>query len=323
MCSIGSISNKGYRDTRQITASVKRSMINTCNGIGNLYTCQAAAFRKRIRTDGFHAIRDCNVLQTTASRKCRRRDLSDTIAYLYTSQSTASRERPIANTCNAVGNFYARKTTAFRERLFADACYAVGDIYARKSTASIERIRSDACDTTITRDNTLVAPQNQCFSLSLNQAIIDVMIHGIAIRYNYALKAATMNKRFIMNDRDAVGNSYARKATAIIKRLIADALDTVGNPYTSQIGATRECAIRNYSSSFPYLHRGDGIFQIDHSGCNVRYTINLFNKVITIYECSVSDSRNTLRDNYTREFCAPIERPTADTRHTVRNHYAL
>ena len=132
-------------------------------------------------------------------------------------------ERPIAKARHTVGNRDGGQAATIAERILANARYTVGNRDGGQAATTVERFIANTRYTTVGWDDTCIAPQNQCFVLGVDKAVVLAVVVGVSVTHCYMCQAATIRERIPPNARYTVGNRDGGQAAAIVERLCANA----------------------------------------------------------------------------------------------------
>ena len=207
-------------------------------------------------------------------------------------------ERPIAKARHTVGNRDGGQAATIAERILANARYTVGNRDGGQAATTVERFIANTRYTTVGWDDTCIAPQNQCFVLGVDKAVVLAVVDGVSVTHCYMCQAATTAERTASNARYTVGNRDGGQAATIGECTIANACHNVGNRDGGQPATTGECTIAN--ARYTVWERDGG--QIAATG-----------------ECTIANARYTVWERDGGQIAATGKRPLANTRYTVGN----
>ena len=193
----------------KICAIFKCITFNTCHAIRNCHRRQPRAAVKRVIPDARHAVRDHEIFyfaavqiqmiciiqrigitiveidaaprlqtadvdlcQARTAGKCVAPDARHAVWNGHRNQPRAAVKRVTPDARYAVRDGHRRQPRAAGKRATSDVCHAVRDCHRSQPRAAVKRVTPDACHASIIRHQTILIPENQCFTCSLNHTIV-------------------------------------------------------------------------------------------------------------------------------------------------------
>ena len=314
-----SISNAGHvpgnRDAGQAGAAIKYTAADTGHILRKRHFGQICAGLKRRNADTGYAVRDHDTGKTAAAGKRIVRDTDNTLRNRYAGQIGACIKRHLADIGKAVGQgcFCELQSVPGRNIIIVRHSAAAGNdqLAVHERIGQILAAFAPGIERTVGADD--------CLSSFCPVCGRNPLLHGSLVLNDQVGAAA---KGIFANGGDTLRDCYTGHATAALKCPIANTDNALRDRYAGQAAAPGECPAANACNCPLNGYAGQRRAAVECAVSNAGNTLrNRHTGHLATDERRFTNTGNTFRYRYIRQFTTIFERAVTDVRNTLRNGY--